>query len=99
MVLKLLCRYRRPTRYPLNTGADQTLTLITRSGDVSTFISYFGQMIVPIRLIDLIHLSQGLFLWTPQTSKSFKLPNFSAPRSHIRIAQVVEIEMHLFLEK
>jgi hypothetical protein len=72
------------------------LTLITQSGDVSTFISCFGQMTVSIGLIDPIHLSQGSFLWTSRTSKSFKLPNFSAPRSYVRIAWMVEIERHLF---
>jgi hypothetical protein len=51
---------------------------------------------VPIRLIDPIHLSQGSFLWTPQTSKSFKLPNFLTHRSRVRIARMVEIERHLF---
>jgi hypothetical protein len=34
-----------------------------------------------------------------QTSKSFKLSNFSAPRSCIQIAWVVETERHIFLRK
>jgi hypothetical protein len=33
-----------------------------------------------------------------RTSKSFKLPNFSAPQSRVRIARVVKTERHLFLE-
>jgi hypothetical protein len=56
-------------------------------------------MIVLIRLIDLIHWAQGSFLWTPWTSKSFKIPNFLAPRSRVWIARVVEIERHFFLGK
>jgi hypothetical protein len=44
-------------------------------------------------------LNPGSFLRTSQTSKSFKLPNFSAPRFRVWIARVVEIERHLFLGK
>jgi hypothetical protein len=36
---------------------------------------------------------------TPQTSKSFKLSNFSAPQSRIPIMQVIDIERYLFLGK
>jgi hypothetical protein len=99
MALKLLCRYHIPISYLLGTGANRMLTLITRSDDVFTFISCFGQIIVPIGLIDLIHLSQSFFLWMSQTLKSFKFPNFLAPRPRIRIARVVETEIHPFLRK
>jgi hypothetical protein len=44
-------------------------------------------------------LDLGSFLSTPQTSKSFELPNFLTPRIRVRIAWVVEIEGHLFLGK
>jgi hypothetical protein len=93
--------YHIPISYPLNVGADQMLTLITRSGDVSTFIFCFGQMTMPIGLIDFIHLAQCSFLWTPRTStsKSFKFQNFLASRPRMQIARVVETGRHLFLTK
>jgi hypothetical protein len=50
-------------------------------------------------LIDLIRLAQHSFWWMLQTSKSFKLSNFSTPRSHARIARVVKIERYLFHRK
>jgi hypothetical protein len=42
MILKLLCRDHRAIRYLVNSDTDQMLTLITRLGDVSIALSYFG---------------------------------------------------------
>jgi hypothetical protein len=42
MILKLLYKDHRRIRYLVNADVDQMLTLITRSGDVSIALSYFG---------------------------------------------------------
>jgi hypothetical protein len=47
MILKLLCRDRRPVRCLINTDTDQMLELILRLGDVSVFLFYFGQITEP----------------------------------------------------
>jgi hypothetical protein len=67
--------------------------------DDITLYFCFGHMTVPIGLIYVDPLTRSLFSWTHWISKSFKLPNFSAPQSRGQIARVVEIERHLFLGK
>jgi hypothetical protein len=48
------------------------------------------------RSYNIFLLNQGSFPYTPQTSKYFKLPNFSASRSHFRIPRAVETERYPF---
>jgi hypothetical protein len=51
MILKLLCRDYILVGYLINADTNQILELIFRSGDVSVFLFYFGQITVPIGLI------------------------------------------------
>jgi hypothetical protein len=53
----------------------------------------------PNQLNDSRPLISGSFSWMLQTSKYFKLPNFSASRFRVWIAWVIETEIHLFLGK
>jgi hypothetical protein len=78
-------------------NADQALKLITQSGnDTRTHFFLLQANDRRDRIDSFYPLDNGSLLRMPRTSKSFKLPNFLAPRSRARITQVVETEMHLF---
>jgi hypothetical protein len=56
-------------------------------------------MTAPIGLISIDPLTKSVFYWTPHVSRSFKLPNLSAPQFRGRIAWVAKTERHLSLGK
>jgi hypothetical protein len=74
---------------------DQALGLIDRA-ITPTFLFTLRANNRADRIDQSCPLTLKSFSRTPQTSKSFKFLNFSAPQSHIQIARVVEIERHLF---
>jgi hypothetical protein len=77
-------------------NADQALLLIYDRALMPGLHFYFEQMTVPNGLITFYPLCGSSFSGTPHISKSFKLPTFLAPRLHVRIAPVVEMERPLF---
>jgi hypothetical protein len=77
MNMTLPCIYLRSTRCLVNTDVDRVLKKITRSGDVLILLLMLRPDDRADRLDKSFPMIQGSFSWTLQTSKYFKLPNFS----------------------